>query len=213
MKTKLLTLATLLFLGTSAANAALWQTSKYVDIDIVKHVFDPNDSQSQTFYGEFNILNPNGDLAKERDRLGFNPLRELITDLEISFLFKNLSREKQIVSIGLGTILDPIIGSVFSLSGVAAGSGAGVVGSGDIFETGEDIELLLDSSVFGGSIQVGLQRTGIINYSVTYEGDEWLGLKAGIMAVDTKPVPDSGSLVGLMGAVLIGFFALKRRKA
>ena len=120
---------------------------------------------------------------------GFDPFAEVITSASVEFLFG-----------------DPFGGTEafkVEMSGI------------DFFTQGSfSGSLTLGDTLFGNAL-IDLQDDGKLSYTVTLTGDNWLSgfwLDNAYLEASTRAVPDSASVVGLLGASLIGLSILRRKR-
>jgi len=117
---------------------------------------------------------------------GFNPATEIITDAFASFKFYDLVGPEEF-SVSFDTQF--------------FGSGSSFFG-----------EFVIDGDVVGSAL-ISLQQNGILSY--TAQIDEWWAsvlLVEARLDVSTRQVPDSASVVALLGASLVGMSLLRRKR-
>ena len=192
-------LAVALIIGVTAPIASA--ASYYFDFDTEvnkKQWFGVKVNSQNPYTGEFNLMDNGGDslpdiwlplLTGNTFDDGYNPDTEMLTAAWAVFsLSDDLDRRRdEVVEIFLG-------------------SGSSLF---DTFEVGF-FDLTLGG--VGGSALMELSDNGKINYTISAKEGDFMFRSAGIKATfETRPVPDSGSALALLGASLVGLIAVRRR--
>ena len=196
--TKLLTVLAIAALGQSAHGISyLYQDVRDGNVDgYIDQEFWRGSAYSQrdpllidaSLQGSFDITNVDTNNGGEGiDRKGYSKITDIITDIEVLFVISG-----QVLDLKMGVYEDE---SEDFDSLLGAGYTYGFNFSG---------------SEIAGSLLLNLVDTGILNWTLTTESDEAY-LLGGSLAVQTRPVSDSGATLGLLAVGLFGIVSLKRR--
>ncbi|MBI2929251.1 MAG: hypothetical protein HYY24_26605 [Verrucomicrobia bacterium] len=184
MKTRLwvLTAGVGLALGVASANAI---TYKYRDFDPIGKTIDAGNPLKTTLEGQFDIAtNSDGTEIPEKDKVGYDPVTQTITEASAWFKFRNARAEDDIVSVLL--------------------NGASFAGG----------PVSVPFSKFGGAITgslwVDLDQTGQLDYKIIAEQGKFKVVWARLDAVaEERRVPDNGLTLSLLGLALCSLRLLR----
>ena len=198
--TKFLTVLAISALGQSAYGVSyLFQSpTAYVDQEFWFDNPLTMDGDTTSISGSLDVSAATGVENEDRDRVGYNPLSETITAVEILFAI-----DSNLIDIQFG--------------GENPGSPDVVFGDLNGLLTGNSYIHAFNFSGTGldGSLLMKLVDTGVLNWTLSLTQDQLdaepvvpVDLIAASLAVQ---VPDSGATIGLFGVCLLGLAGMRRK--